>query len=144
VNVQFRPLEADPGKSALGRYRTWMRKRGAEETEISVVGWINADLAYRGIEAAGPDFTRASVIAATNEMTDYTADGLTQPVDWSRQHEAATEDDPETHGPAQDCTNLVKVEDGRFEVVGSERTPWLCWPGTTRAWSEPEEETFGP
>ena len=29
-------------------------------------GWINADLAYEGLVAAGPDFDRQKVIDATN------------------------------------------------------------------------------
>ena len=54
----------------------WMDETGAEITEIAMIGWINADLAYQGLVAAGPQFDRASVIAATNEMTEYTAGGL--------------------------------------------------------------------
>ena len=108
-----------------------------------MVGWINADLAYRGILEAGEDFDRESVITATNEMTEYTASGLTQPVDWSRQHEPRTDEDPATHGPEHDCIALVEVADGgQFEVVGDAAAPWHCWPGDTLDWSEPEPMNF--
>ena len=102
VGVAFRPFEADAGDSDW-RTRTWMEETGAELTELAMVGWINADLAYQGILAAGPDFDRASVIEATNGMTEYTAGGLIPPIDWSRQHEPPTEDDLVTHAGALEC-----------------------------------------
>ncbi|ABW12852.1 hypothetical protein Franean1_3450 [Parafrankia sp. EAN1pec] len=61
----------------------------------------------------GPSFTRASVIAATNKFTDHSADGLVNPTDWSRQHEA----------PAQD-------------------KPFVCWSNANRDWSEPKPTSF--
>ena len=51
-----------------------------------MVGWINASLAFDGLLAAGPEFDRDKVTAATNALTDFTAGGLIEPVDW-------------THGP---------------------------------------------
>jgi hypothetical protein len=142
VQVAFRPFEADTGDSALGDFMEWMDETGSEPTEVAMVGWMNADLAYEGLLAAGPEFDRAKVIAATNEMTDYTADGLLNPIDWSRQHEAPTEDDPATHGSARDCWAYVRVDDGEFEVVGDETSPWVCWDGANRDWGEPEPTNF--
>ena len=143
VQAIFRPFEADSEGTALADYLDWMEETGSELSEPAMIGWINADLAYQGILAAGEDFDRESVIAATNEMTEYTADGLTQPVDWSRQHEARTDEDPGAHGPAFDCIALVQVADGgEFEVVGDAAEPFHCWPGDTLDWSEPEAMTF--
>jgi hypothetical protein len=107
-----------------------------------MVGWVNADLAYTGLQGAGPDFSRQKVIAATNQLTAFTAGGLTQPVDWSRQHEPRTIDDPVTHGPASDCSALVKVVDSKFQMVGDPSKPWYCWPGDTDDWSEPIPTNF--
>ncbi len=76
IGVGFRPFEADPGSSGLKDYREWMAKNGKAETEIAMDGWINADLAYQGLVAAGPSFDRAKVIAGTNTLTAFTADGL--------------------------------------------------------------------
>jgi len=142
VIAGFRPFEADPGDSTLATYKEWMAKAGKPLSEIAMTGWINADEAYQGIKAAGPNFTRDSVVAATNKMTDYTAGGLIQPIDWSRQHVAPTEADPATHGPKYDCTTMVKVVNGTFEMVEDKATPWFCWPGDTRDWSEPTQMDF--
>ena len=105
-------------------------------------GWINADLAYQGIVAAGENFDRASVIEATNEITDYSAGGLVNPIDWSRQHEAPTQDDPATHGYAHECAAFVQVHDGEFETVNDADKPWSCWDNGSRDWSEPEPTNF--
>jgi ABC-type branched-subunit amino acid transport system substrate-binding protein len=142
VGVGFRPFEANAGSSALADYQKWMKKAGRTLSEPAMVGWIDADLFYQGLKAAGPSFDRQKVVDATNEMTAYTAGGLSQPIDWSRQHVAPTEDDLATNGPAQDCTSIVKVHDGAFQVVGDKAKPWLCWPGDTRDWSEPTSMNF--
>lgn len=141
VQVGFRPFEAEPN-DALAAYQEWMEETGSEPTELAMIGWLNADLAYQGIIAAGEDFDRQKVIDATNEMTEYTADGLLQPIDWSRQHVAPTQEDPATHGSKYECIALVQVQDGEFVMVGDAAKPWSCWPGETRDWSEPERMTF--
>jgi hypothetical protein len=139
----FRPFESNVEGTALGKYREWMERAGSEIAELSMYGWINADTAYRGLEAAGPNFDRAKVIAATNEIEDYTADGLIPPLDFGRQHLPPTEDDPGTHGDDPECTALVQVVNGTFKVVGGTKDePFLCWPGGTREWSEPETRSF--
>ena len=142
VNVGFRPFEADPGDSSLGDYFEWMEKTGADLTETAMVGWINADLAYQGIKAAGEDFDRAKVIEATNEMTAYDAGGLLNPIDWSRQHEAPSDDDRTAHGYAKECNALVQVHDGKFTVVGDKEKPFNCWDNSSLDWSEPESTSF--
>jgi substrate-binding family protein len=142
VQVSFRPFEADAGNSALSDYLEWMEETGAEPSEVAMVGWINADLAYQGIVAAGEDFDRAGVIEATNQMTDYSAGGLINPIDWSRQHEAWTDDDPATHGYAHECVSYVQVRDSEFEPVGDESKPWSCWDNSNRDWSDPEPTNF--
>lgn len=142
VSVGFRPFEADPGDSQLGAFQEFMGEIGAELTEIGMIGWINADLAYQGLVAAGPEFSREAVIAATNELTAYTAGGLIAPIDWSRQHEPPTEDDRVTHGAAEICQALVQIQNGAFELVGDPAAPFLCWPGDDLSFSEPTETNF--
>jgi ABC-type branched-subunit amino acid transport system substrate-binding protein len=142
ISVQFRPFEADAGQSGLQDFKDWMAKDGKQISEIAINGWIVAKLAYEGLVQAGPSFDRAKVIAGTNTLTAYTAGGLTQPVDWTRQHEPATEEDPVTHGPRFDCTALVKVNGTAFEMVGDPAKPFLCWPGDTRDWSTPTPTDF--
>jgi hypothetical protein len=142
VAVAFRPFEADPGDSQLEDFQHWMEETGSEFSELAMLGWLNADLAYQGLIDAGPNFDRERVIAATNAMTDNTAGGLVAPVDWTRQHEPSTEDDPGSHGPAQECAALVRITGGQFELVADPATPFVCWDGTTRAWAEPVETNF--
>ena len=142
VQVQFRPFEADSAGSTLDQFKEWMGKNDYPITEISMVGWINADTAYTGLKAAGSDFDRQKVIDATNQITDYTANGLIPTVDWSRQHDAPTADDPGSHGPVLDCMSFVQVKDAKFVVVGDPEKPWSCWPGDTRDWSEPVATNF--
>lgn len=143
VGVTFRPFEADAGDSQLADFQKWMGETGSEITELAMIGWINADLAYRGLVAAGPQFDRASVIAATNTITDYTAGGLIPPIDWTRQHQAPTNEDPATHGSKQVCANYVKVVDGGFELVGDAAKPFFCWDGSSTDWADPVSTDFG-
>lgn len=142
VGVTFRPFEADAGNSQLADFRKWMGETGSEITELAMIGWINADLAYQGLVAAGPEFDRAKVVAATNQMTDYTAGGLIAPIDWTRQHVAPTEEDPETNGSPQNCAAYVEVKSGKFELVGDPAKPFNCWDMNTSEWSEPVSTNF--
>ncbi|MBL8776833.1 MAG: ABC transporter substrate-binding protein [Acidimicrobiales bacterium] len=142
IGAQFRPFEAESAGSNLDLYHEWMAETGAEESELAMVGWINADEAVTGLELAGADFSRESVIDALNEVTDYTAGGLVPDIDWTRQHSAPTQDDLATHGPALDCLAFVKVVDAEFEVQGDPEAPWQCWSGENRDWSDPEATNF--
>jgi hypothetical protein len=139
VSVQFTPFES--GTPAVELFLQWMEETGGEVSELAMVGWINADLAFEGLLAAGPEFDRAAVVDATNRMTAYSAGGLLNPVDWTRQHAPAVEGDPSTDYE-KECAALVRVVDGAFETVAPAETPWLCWSNETLDWSEPEPTTF--
>jgi hypothetical protein len=139
VGVTFRPFEANPGNSQLADFQKWMGETGSDITELAMIGWINADLAYQGLVAAGPEFSREKVIAATNQMTDYNAGGLIAPIDWTRQHEAPTNEDPRTHGQKQTCANYVQVKDGKFVLVGDADKPFHCWDNSSTDWAEPTD-----
>lgn len=137
VQAAARPFEADPERSNMTAFLEQMEKDGSIVTEMAMVGWINASLAYDGLKAAGPDFDRQKVIEATNTFTDYTATGLTQPVNWSTQHIMPTPEDPTTPPAKWDCISLVQIKSNKFVVVGDSAKPWACWPGDTMDWSEP-------
>jgi hypothetical protein len=141
VSVQFRPLESNPEGTALADFLKWMDEQGSEPSELAMVGWLNASLAFDGLLAAGPEFDRESVTAATNAFTDYTAGGLLAPIDWSTAHTPYTADDPDEDRP--ECTTLVKVEDGKFVPYASADKPWLCWGDDPEADFEPTPTTFG-
>jgi hypothetical protein len=141
VSVAFRPFEADAGDSALADYLKWMEETGSELTEHAMVGWINAELAYQGLLAAGPEFDRAKVLAATNAMKSFSAGGLITPIDWTRQHIPPTQDD-RSNGYTKECVVWLRVVNGAFEPVAPKDKPWLCWPNDTTDWSEPVPTSF--
>jgi hypothetical protein len=126
----------------MGDFLDQMKKSGKAPTEVALVGWINADLAYQGLKAAGPSFTRQSVIDATNKMTAYSAGGLVNPIDWTRQHEPWTAADPVTHNSPNECTALVQVKNGKFVLVGNKDKPFNCWKNSSQAWSPPTYTDF--
>jgi hypothetical protein len=138
----FRPFEAKAGKSDLDEYKTWMGKTKADITEISMIGWLNAATAFAGLDAAGPSFDRQKVVDATNALKDFTAGGLMPPLNYGREHEPPSMTDPETHGTKYTCSDLLKVTNGKFKVVGDAAKPFNCWPGTTFDWSEPQHLSF--
>jgi hypothetical protein len=107
-----------------------------------MVGWINASLAFEGLLAAGPEFDRASVVAATNSLTEFTAHGLIQPIDWTRQHDVPTPGDL-THDYLLECAAVVRVAGAQFETVAPPETPWLCWDAATDEMTEPTPTNFG-
>jgi hypothetical protein len=142
VQTSFRPFEANAAGSQLDRFKEWMGKTGEPLSEPALQGWINADLAYEGIKAAGPSFTRSSVIDATNRMTAFTGGGLIPPIDWSRQHEMWTDADPLTHGYATECRAFVRVTHGRFQLVGDKDKPFVCYDPKSQAWTSPTPTNF--
>jgi hypothetical protein len=141
VTVQFRPFEAEAAGTALEDFEEWMAEEGNEPSELAMVGWINATLAYESLLAAGPEFSRESVVAAANAMTAFDAGNLLVPIDWTVAHT------PYSAGDAADveegeCQALVRVEDGEFVTVSSPEQPWMCWPPGATGWSEPEPTSF--
>jgi ABC-type branched-subunit amino acid transport system substrate-binding protein len=142
VSVQFRPFEADAGNEAEAAFKEWMAKQGDQPSELAMVGWINASLAYEGLLAAGPDFDQQKVTDATNAMTDFTAGGLVEPVDWSQAHTPYTQA-TRSVDKGDECAALVRVHDGAFTVIGSKDKPWACWKAANTTWSNPEPMNFG-
>ncbi len=142
VSVQFLPFEADSEDTALTDFLEWMDELGREPSELAMVGWINATLAFEGLLAAGPEFDRDKVTAATNAITDFDAGGLINPIDWTAAHTPFTQDTRPTDG-GPECTAMVRVEDGGFTTVAPPDKPWLCWDGSNTEWAEPEPTSFG-
>ena len=141
--MQFLPFEADTEGTAMPDFLHWMEEIDSKPTELAMVGWINATLAFDGLLAAGPEFDRDKVTAATNAMTAFTAGGLIEPIDWSQAHEPFTQAERADEDAGSECTALVRVVDGELETVAPPETPWVCWPADDLAWSEPEPTAFG-
>lgn len=142
ISVQFRPFEADSEGTALGDFLEWIDKQGSKPTELAMVGWINASLAFEGLLAAGPEFDRDAVTAATNALTAFDAGGLIEPIDWTQAHTPYTQATRDVD-QGLECTALVKVEGGELVTMAPASTPWMCWPQADTAWSEPEPTSFG-
>ncbi len=124
VYTSFTPLESKDMTDGMKNYEKWIKQVGGEESENSIVGWINADLFVKGLKAAGPDFDRQKVIDAINKMTDYDADGLLSGVNWTTAH---TQRDNIT------CAATLKVEDSKFvPVTGPKGEPFTCLDVTSQ------------
>ncbi len=114
----FTPFEVKPKPTGLKQFERWMKRNGSAPNENSLAGWMNADLFYRGLQAAGPDFTRQKVVDAINTMTDYTAGGLVAGIDWTTAHR---------QDPPEGCAVVSKIEHGRFvPTFGEPGKPFRC------------------
>ena len=114
----FTPLEVKNKPKGLRDFQKWMKRAGYEQNEHSVAGWINADLFYQGLKAAGPEFTRQKVVDAINGMTAYTANGLLPGIDWRTAH---------SQEEAEGCLVYSKIENGKFvPSFGSAEKPFVC------------------
>ena len=137
----FAAFEYDSGSQLQQKFVEFMGKQGSTLSELAMVGWSDADLAFTGLLEAGPNFSRESVIAATNKLTAYSAGGLLNPIDWTRQHAAPTPDQLGS-GYAQECFSAVQVKDGKFVGITVSGDPFLCWSNSTNDWSEPIPTSF--
>jgi len=92
--------------------------------EESLYGWEMAELFVDGLKRIGPNVTRKRLIDSLNQITDFTANGLVPPIDWTIQH---------THAGRYDCTAVVQVQGNKFvPVFGSATSPYVCFaPNTT-------------
>ncbi len=118
----YAPFEAKPQSTGMKNYQAWMKKSGGKLNENSLVGWINADEFYTGLKAAGPNFTRAKVIAATNALTKYTAAGLIPSINWTTAHQKDVT-----------CFAAEKVVNGGFKpVFGKPGKPFICFPASLK------------
>jgi len=136
----FTAFEHDPQPPLMQQFFEWMDKAGKEPVELSMQGWIAAHQFYTGLNMAGPEFDRQKVIDALNTLTGYTAEGLIQPIDWTKQH-----NDPKdvANRPELTCSNIVQVQGGEFVPVFAEGDkPWLCFNWRTEEFEEPVRYSF--
>jgi branched-chain amino acid transport system substrate-binding protein len=117
----FTPFEVKNKPKGLKDFQKWMKRGGFEQNENSLAGWINADLFYQGLKAAGPEFTRQKVVDAINQMTDYRAGGLLPGIDWRISH---SQEAPNS------CIVLSKIDNGKFKpaAFASADKPFACYP----------------
>jgi ABC-type branched-subunit amino acid transport system substrate-binding protein len=112
--IAYAPQETPaPQPAGLKQYLKWTKKGHYAQTTYSMIGWVNAATLVAGLKAAGPNFTRQSVIDAINKMTAFTADGMMPPIDWTTAHSTAA---------PNICTSTLLIKNGKF-------TPYLMQPG---------------
>ncbi len=78
-----------PGKyPGMEQYLTAMRKYepASVTNQLAMQGWQSAALFAKGVMLAGSHPTPQAVIAATNRLTNFTAGGVSDPVDWTTAH----------------------------------------------------------
>ncbi len=102
---------------------------GYADNALSLDGWESAALMVAGIRAAYPHLTQAAVVAATNRITDFTAGGLQEPVDWETAHFLATRE-------SCDAFEEVKGADV-VPVLGKGKEVFLCFSTSHVRHAEP-------
>ncbi|MGH8979691.1 MAG: ABC transporter substrate-binding protein [Acidimicrobiales bacterium] len=121
-NVPESAAEKYPGHyPGLSAYLKAMNRYSPKYTDnaLALEGWESAALMVAGIKAAGKHPTQASVVAATNQMTDFTATGLVEPVNWERDHFRATK---------TSCTAFVEVKGvAAVPVFGKGKQVFRCF-----------------
>lgn len=141
VVPQFTAFEHEPQPETMQQFLEWMNEIGAEPVELAMQGWIAAHQFHTGLKLAGPEFDREKVISALNQVTDYTADGMIVPIDWTRQHKEP-KDSVENRGSLS-CANFVKIEGGEFvSVFAEDGKPWVCFDARSEEWEEPTRYSF--
>lgn len=127
-HVPFEAAAADPGVyPGLEQYLATMKRYepSGEYSEVSLDGWLNADLFVAGLRAAGPDPTQAKLVSAVNSMTAYNGGGLIGPVDWKVAH---------TSSPPPWCPAYVQAEGRAFRpVFGTGTSVFVCTGNTSAA-----------
>jgi ABC-type branched-subunit amino acid transport system substrate-binding protein len=118
VSTFFTPFEVKPKPKGLKDFQKWMKNGDFEQNENSLAGWINADLFYQGLKAAGPEFTQQKLVDEINKMTDYTAGGLLAGIDWTTAHK---------QDPPQGCGVVSRIQSGKFvPTFGETGKPFVC------------------
>jgi ABC-type branched-subunit amino acid transport system substrate-binding protein len=85
---------------------------------VSFDGWQSAALLVAGIKAAGSDLTQANVVNQTNKITNFTAGGLSSPVDWTVSHVGYT---------VPNCSAYVQVQGTKYvSVLGQGKQVFVC------------------
>ena len=133
----YLPFEADGEGTQLATMQEWLAKSGVLLNDFAIQGWLNADLAVTGILAAGPDFDRAKVIAATNALTDYTAGGLAPAINWTTDHVAPAEGDS-----ALICNSYLFIRGGTTELASDKAKPFACFQLPMDTWTDPTLTSF--
>jgi branched-chain amino acid transport system substrate-binding protein len=124
--VPFSATSAFPGRfPGMEQYQSTMKTYAPsyQTDQLAMQGWQSAALLVAGIRAAGSNLSQANVVAQTNKISDFTAGGVTAPVDWTTAHSTQT-------FPV--CPSFVRVAGSHFDVVLSQdHQVFLCFGPST-------------
>jgi ABC-type branched-subunit amino acid transport system substrate-binding protein len=84
-NISHVPFTAPQSEyPGLKLYITEMKKYAPNYVydEVAIQGWESAALFVQGVKMAGNNLTQANVVKEDNSITDFTAGGLTAPINW--------------------------------------------------------------
>ena len=144
VLPSFVPFEAKVDSEIQSKFFEYTDKLGVKREELTMVGFLNANLFFTGLLGAGPQFDRAKVVDTLRSLTGYNAGGMIIPIDWNRQLNLPTPETPQD-GYSQTCITGVQVKGGTFQQwTGSAGKPWECWPNPLDAYAQPTEQAFAP
>jgi len=122
--ARFIPFEAAKGHAGMTEFVAAMKAKGYTPSENYLVGWVGAKLLVEGIKRSGKNFTQQTVVDQINKITDWTADGVMPPVNWTTAHGPSVPGD-------DDCMTFLAVENGKFvPKYGQAGKPILCFPNT--------------
>ncbi len=121
VLTNFVPFEvADEDKpEGLQLYEQWIEEVDGTVGELSLGGWMAADMFVTGLRAAGPEFSQQGVIDGLNQLHDYDFLGISPDIDWTIEHHEL---------PDLLCDAFSRIEDGAFvPVFGEPGSPFICF-----------------
>jgi Periplasmic binding protein len=125
--TQHVPFAAPPSEyPGLKLYLTEMKKYEPKyvEDEVAIQGWESAALFVQGVRMAGQDLTQANVIKETNTLTDFTAGGLTVPVNWAVGGHSG-------HAPPY-CTAYIRASGEQYvPVLDKGKNVFNCFESTS-------------
>jgi branched-chain amino acid transport system substrate-binding protein len=106
------------------------------EDEVAIQGWESASLFAEGVKMAGNNLTQANVIAQTNKLTAFTANGLSTPVDWVTAHTSSAPPYCDAYIQAKGVQYVPVFNKGKnvfncFESVNAKKGPVFPLPAGT-------------
>jgi len=123
-DVPFQVTTAYPGKyPGMAQYLAAMKQYAPNDTysDLALQGWQSAALLVEGIRRAGNNLTQANVVNQINQITNFTAGGVSNPINWTTAHDTTQQTFPI-------CSAYVKVKGTSFvPAVAKSPQTFLCF-----------------
>lgn len=127
-NVPFQVTTAYPGKyPGMAQYLAAMNQFSPKDaySDLALQGWQSAALLVEGIRRAGSNLTQANVVNQINQITNFTAGGVSNVVDWTNGHDTIQQSFPL-------CSAFVKVSGAKFvPAVAKPPQTFVCFAKNT-------------